>query len=149
MTRGIIEMSIDRHHYKVRIPEYNGVVNSDDDYVPTDELYTATVCSQPNGIISYKAGDVVFVDFERDNVEMPVIMGLVQGANHTYTASDMMTDSITVGVNCILPSATKIGDVSSNELQQLMGVRNNIQRQIDLINEKINAIIIYNKNEGE
>ena len=148
MTRAIIEQIVDTSHVKIRIPEYNGAYMNADS-TPTSELDTAVICQQPGITPLYKKGDVVFIDFERDNIEMPVVLGLIQGANSTYTSTDTETDSLNVRVNCTLPSATEIGDVSSNELQQLMGARNNIQRQIDLINEKINAIIIYNKNEGE
>lgn len=148
MTRAIIEQIVDTSHAKIRIPEYNGAY-ADADSTPTAELDTAVICQQPGTTPLYKKGDIVFVDFERDNIEMPVILGLIQGANSTYTATDTETDSLNVRVNCVLPLATDIGEVSSKDIQQLVGVRNNIQRQIDLINEKINAIIIYNKNEGE
>lgn len=141
MTRGIVEKIIDKNHYKVRIPEYNGLINTDYDFVDTDSLQTATVCSLPGNSLSYKAGDIVFVTFERDSIDNPVIMGLIQGANSTYTACDIVSDSVEIKVNCKLPLHTEIGGVQPNDLQQVQGARNNLQRQIDLIVEKINAII--------
>ena len=47
-----------------------------------------------------------------------------------------------VNVNCELPKDISIGDVTKENIQNLSGSRNNLQRQIDLIVEKINAIII-------
>ena len=141
MTRGIIEEVIDRFHVRVRIPEYNGLLGTDRG-TPTSELEIATICCMPGYVPHYRVGDIVFVDYERNNVEMPVVLGVIAGANNVYIGSDVEADSLKIQINCELPLDTSIGNVSKDNIQNLAGARNNIQRQIDLLVEKINAIII-------
>ena len=141
MTRGIIEEIIDKYHVRVRIPEHNGLQGMDRG-TPTSELGVATICCPPGHVPHYRVGDIVFVAYERGNISMPVVVGLISGANSHYISSDIDTDSLKVNVNCELPQDTNIGNVTKENIQHLLGTRNNIQRQIDLIVEKINAIII-------
>ena len=141
MTRAIIEEIVDRYHVRVRIPEYNGLQGRDRG-TPTSELGVATICCPPGHVPNYRVGDIVFVSYERGNIAMPVVLGLISGANSHYTSSDINADSLNININCNLPKDTSIGDIKASELQNLSGARNNIQRQIDLIVEKINAIII-------
>lgn len=141
MTRAIIEQVIDKAHVRVRIPEYNDVAGTDN-ATPVNELSIATVCCLPGSNPSYKVGDIVYVTFERGNIEMPVVVGLLYGATTSYTASDLEGDSLSIKVNCELPQDTCIGNVTSKNISHLANCRNNIQRQIDVIVERINAIII-------
>lgn len=141
ITRGVVEQVIDNNHVKVRIPEFDGVAGLND-YTSTQDLSVAVICTPPGYTVTYKIGDIVFIDFERnDSTDMPVVLGLIQGANSSLTSCDVINTSLEVSVNCKLPVETSIGNVSPVALQQLAGARNNLQRQIDLIDEKINAII--------
>ena len=92
-TRGIIEEIIDKYHVRVRIPEHNGLQGRDRG-TPTSELGIATICCPPGHVPHYRVGDIVFVAYERGNISMPVIIGLISGANSHYISSDIDTDNL-------------------------------------------------------
>ena len=68
LVKGIIEdIAIDGYSAKVRVPKIHRVA-SDPLGIPTEELDDATIISIPGVIPVYKIGDVVFVQFEDDEI---------------------------------------------------------------------------------
>ena len=76
LQKAIIEKKIDKYSMKVRIPVYNKI-KSDPTATPTEELYTAIIQTLPGCSPVYQEGDLVLVEFENDNISLPVIIALV------------------------------------------------------------------------
>lgn len=107
MTRAIIEQVLNNYHVRVRVPEYDGKAGTAD-AAATSELPIATVCCLPGIVPKYRIGDVVFIEYEGDTLEYPVVIGLIASAGNTTTMSDIHCDSLHVNVNCELPINTEI-----------------------------------------
>ena len=76
IQKGIIETLISPYEYKVRIPRYDKLRTTPGGVLSKD-LSSAIVCSVPGTNISFSEGDVVLVGFENDELNKPVILGLL------------------------------------------------------------------------
>jgi hypothetical protein len=56
------------------------------------------------------------------------------------TYANLILNELQVITNCILPKDTSIGDVSGSELIHMQGVRDNLQKQLDSLSERIGNI---------
>lgn len=118
VTRGIIEKLIDNTHVKVRVPRINksaGAVGA----TPTDELPTACLCSIPGVIPYYNVSDVVYVDYENDDTDSPVVIGLISSAITNNGRSDVFLSSLQVDASAILPSDTNIGPITPESINNI------------------------------
>lgn len=141
--------------YIVRIPIIHGVEGASQ-YTPDDLLPTAPICGIPGFTNTVRKGDVVFVVFENDEYEHPVIMGqLITNTNAYNVNSDNITNTRANAVlqtlsfydklsdnytSAQLPKNTTIGDVKASQISFLLGLRDNIQDQIDRLNEQLSGI---------
>ena len=139
ITRGIIEEVLDDgYHVRVRIPVYHKAEFSAFS-TPFEELPIAPICTAPGILPAYKKGDVVFVGFENDETDNPVVLGPLYRSEDTST-SNIKSNSLEVNVNCNLPNDVVIGDLITNKtLKDLSEVSSSVQGQINLIDEKILA----------
>ena len=76
LQKGIIETIEDMYTAKVRIPRYNKIA-ADASGTSKEDLAVAVVCTLPGMKVAYSVGDVVLVDFENDELNKPVILGLL------------------------------------------------------------------------
>ena len=76
IQKGIIEQALSRYTYKVRVPRYDKVA-TDPAATRLEDLATAIVCSIPGTDIAFNKGNVVLVDFENNEINQPVILGLL------------------------------------------------------------------------
>lgn len=118
IQKAIIEQKIDKYSMKVRIPVYNKI-KSDPTATPLDELYTASIQTLPGCSPNYQEGDIVLVDFENDNISLPVIVGLLYRENMPKGSTDVTADSLTVNVNSNLSENTLIGAVTPESIKKL------------------------------
>ena len=118
IQKAIIEQKIDKYSMKVRIPVYNKI-KSDPTATPLDELYTASIQTLPGCSPNYQEGDIVLVDFENDNISLPVIVGLLYRENMPKGSTDVTADSLTVNVNSNLSENTLIGSVTPESIKKL------------------------------
>lgn len=139
LTKGIVEEVLSTHAVKVRIPLLDGIK---DQPLATDseDLTIATVCTFPNCCMNPSVGDIVFVAFEDNTLYKAVVLGFLSSDMLTKAYSDFKLNSLEVLGTTNLSSSTRIGEVKSNELQCLSGVRDNIQKQIDLLTTKIEVL---------
>lgn len=128
MVKGIIEEVKSKYSYKVRIPLYHKIKNSPG-CTSSDKLPYATVCTIPGVNPIYQEGDVVWVDFENDELGMPVIKGLLYKESESNALSDINCNSLNVQLESVLPSSTKIGDVedSIQSIPQMIDALLNLQ----------------------
>lgn len=142
ITKGIVEQ-IDRNNpytAKVRIPVFNkaqGVVGA----TPTNQLYTASICCLPNCNPNIKVGDVVYVSFEDNYIDKPIILGhLYNGVSNLNTTVGLKTDSVEATVTARFPADTNIGNTTPNDFVNLQGTRSQLQGQIDEIVSQYNSL---------
>lgn len=96
IQKAIIEEIIQGgYQARVRIPRYNKAASSPT-ATDTGDLAIATICTFPGVHPSYQLGDIVFVGFENEEINQPVILGLLYRDNMGNSMSDM--------VDVILPS---------------------------------------------
>lgn len=117
--------------YIVRIPVLDGWGNKKTD-TPDKELSEATLCCLPGISNPVNINDIVYVDFEDNNLARPVILGhLYLGVNGGI--SDRPQTSIGLNLSNLsvedkksltpgtakLPVGTSIGDISYNDLENI------------------------------
>lgn len=138
ITRAIIEKKLNEYEYRVRIPIFDKVANS--------SLATATkdlciaVASLPKGIHnSLQENDVVFVGFEDNEVDSPVILGQLYRKNLRYSdiQATVSFDNLEVIHQSTLPTNINIGEINYEELFNLKNSTGNIQDQLNNLKEEI------------
>lgn len=80
IQKAIIEAIENEYQVKVRIPKYNKMSYDGFSY---DELSTSIICSSPGTLVNYSVGDVVLVGFENDELNKPVVLGLLYTSNNS------------------------------------------------------------------
>ena len=138
ITKGIIEEIVAKYRAKVRLPIYEGMPQSSDVYVRSNDLSTATICTLPSCEPNFQKGDVVFVAFEDNDLGKTIILGMLYCESSKKSTSSLGLNSLVVDVDTHLSEATTIGDVASDDIQNLKGTKGNIQKQIDEIQIQIN-----------
>lgn len=137
IQKAIIEEIIQGgYQARVRIPRYNKAASSPT-ATDTGDLAIATICTFPGVHPSYQLGDIVFVGFENENINQPVILGLLYRENMGNSMSDM--------VDVILPSEYLS---SVNHTQEFSGNLSdiNINTNLDM---KDYSILFSGKNKEQ
>ena len=130
LCRAIIESVLGSYKVKVRIPSIHkgetSVAACPQEDVPM------SIVSVPAGIYpALKLGDTVLVGFENDNIDKPVVIGLLFNDKCKSTTANGVLNSLEVKVNSKLPYDTTIGNVSKQSLSYLQGLDSNAQKQLD------------------
>ena len=132
MVKAFIESIEDNgYSYKIRIPIYHRIENTPG-AVPKDQLPIAPVCTMPGVSPSYQVGDIVWVDFENDELGTPVIIGLLYSKKNSESTIDIKCSSISVDSDASLPDSTKIGN-TKNSLNSLPQIKQNISEIDDIL----------------
>ena len=139
VTKGIVEDITNPYKVKVRLPVYDAVEGSRDATAIKDLSY-ATICTLPNTANNVEKGDVVFVSFEDNDLSKPVIIGHLFRDTELSTRNDLDIRMLITNSTTKLYKETYIGDVKPSELQMLIGLKANIQLQIDNLQEQINRL---------
>lgn len=92
----------------VTIPVLDGASSKNDFRGINQRL--ANICSLPGCVPKYAKGDVVYVDFEQDNMSDPIIIGSLMSSKSNNSVIDLYADSLTVDVNTQLSGETFIED---------------------------------------
>lgn len=138
ITKAIVEEIVSPHQVKVRIPTLDRATSSS---IATskDMLNIATICTLPNCYTNLKIGDVVFVGFEDNTYYKAIVLGHLS-IDAMTTFADLTLNSLEVNTSTKLPQNTSIGSVSSQELYCLTGLKDNVQKQIDNIEERLKQL---------
>lgn len=139
ITRAIVETIVDRFHVKVRIPLLDRTKESNV-HTNEDSLKVATICTQPQVHPNLKPGDIVFIGFESNFTENPVILGFLFRNSMTDSYCDAILNEVDVLTRCNLPDETTIGTITSEELRCLTNVHSNIQAQISSLVDRVTAL---------
>ena len=108
LCKGIIDKVISPYEARVRIPIYHQIPNSPF-ATNSEDLPIASISVMPGIEMALKAGDVVYIDFELDQRENPVIIGCLSRPN-SKSSSNINVQSLKVDVNCELPKDTLLAD---------------------------------------
>ena len=136
ITKAIVEKAIDNYNIRIRVPSLDRTYQSSV-YTNNEDLNVAIVCTLPGCDPNIKVGDVVFVSLEETEEDRAVILGYLYRTKKTETLCDMLLSKLNVANVAVLPEDTTIGNVSSFELQQLSGIRGNVQLQITQLQEQV------------
>ena len=137
VCKAYVESKVGKYKVKVRIPALHRQVDSIG-AVPTVDIPQSTICVSPGVYPSLRVGDCLWVDFEDDNIDKPVVMGILYTENTMSIKSDFSGESLEIKSNATLPTETSIGKVSSKVITYLIGLKKNAQDQFDnLVNRCI------------
>lgn len=139
ITKAIVEEVISPFQVKIRIPILDGASNSQM-ATKKEDLNIATICSLPNCYTNPQVGDVVFVGFEDQTYYKAVVLGHLSREAMTDTYADVSFGNIKIRSSAELPRDVTIGDVTANDISCLVGLKENIQKQIDSMKEELAAI---------
>jgi len=134
IVRGIIE-SIFKNQAKVRIPIFDKVFSASLG-VDYSELPDATICVPPKFDMNLKSGDTVYVLFEDNNRQKPIIIGFIKNDKNSHCESESI--SVSVENSAVLPEDVVVGDVNQNNIKNLHGLNKNVQNFINETNENVN-----------
>ena len=108
IAKAIVVEVINEYNAKIRIPIFDKIEGSA--FATTnDNLRVATICCPPGCKYALKKDDVVFVGFELDNLDNPIILGMLS-VDSMQSSININSQSLKVNVNCELPNDTKLGD---------------------------------------
>lgn len=80
IQKAIVESIEGEYQVKVRIPKYDKMSTDGFSY---DELSTSIICSSPGTLVNYSVGDIVLVGFENNEINKPVVLGLLYTNNNS------------------------------------------------------------------
>lgn len=123
--------------FTVRIPLFEAPgLNINNKIAPS--TYEATLCYQPGNIAGYGIGDCVFITFEDDQQDRPVIIGkLYLGVEESSTdAGRYIGDSLNIKNTASLPSSTSIGQLTYNDLYAISKVQEDILTRLKQLENK-------------
>lgn len=132
LNKAIVEKRIDFYTYKVRIPRYN---KSDSSSFASnnDNLYTASVCIVPGIYPCYDINDVVFVMFENDEINKPVIVGKLYRKDDTSESSvDIICNSLE-GIDTNNGVTTNFYSVVEDNMDTVDSILNDAKLELDSI----------------
>ena len=136
ITRGMIEEVISPYEVRVRIPTLDRSPKSSIS-TSKENLNIATICTLPNCYVNLQVGDVVFVAFEDNSYNNVVVLGHLSREVNYDTYADVNFNDLNVIATAHLPSQTTIGDVTEFEIHSLIGTKDNLQGQIDLLKQQV------------
>ena len=139
IVRGIVESKF-KNQAKVRIPVFDKVYTAalGVDY---DSLSTAAICVPPKFKMDIKSGDLVYVLFEENNKQKPVIVGYMFNENNSTSSANIL--DLSAETSAVFSENTSIGDVTGDNIKFLEGIDKNLQ---ETINERKENVNINNNN---
>lgn len=139
IVKGIIQ-SVDllKNTYKVRIPFYENVTDG------TPGTYSGTISTQPGIVPDYNVNDVVYLGFENNLIDAPIILGKlfldkkdIKGSINCINLT--CTSSAEIPINTILnyDNASNIADsnVSKSSYKSISDIVEKVQK----LDNKVNA----------
>lgn len=155
ILKGFVESAVpnEPNKFYVRIPIINGIEGTANS-TSKEDLAKATVCGIPGFTNLINIGDVVYIAFENDNYNNPVILGqlltnlnpsTVNDKNITETRPQIVAKSLSFysddgSESADLPYNTRIGNVTPVAISCLIGIKNNIQYQLDQLSAQLEGI---------
>lgn len=137
----IINKEQNSNKYDVRIPIFEKPgINSENSNLSRTH-FSATLAHEPTIFDAYNIGDCVFVGFENNELNRPVIIGKLYTKNDTSATSGLIeTKVLKVLDKVTLPADTTIGGINFSNISNFFNSINDILNKKD-INPPASAII--------
>lgn len=110
----VVSRTKDDNKIYITIPVLDGS-NSKENFKGVNKRL-ATVCSLPGCTPIYATGDIVYVDFEEDNMAYPVVIGSLLSSESKSSIINLDAESLTVNVNTQLSEDTAIGNTMYDQI---------------------------------
>lgn len=145
LTKALVDKVISKNEIRIRIPVLDKI-SSADTSTKNDNLYIATICSLPNFSYNLRQNDIVYVEFEDNIIDRPVIIGLQKNSS---TKVDGEVLSILVNGLSKIKNINSIGKVSFNEIGYLENLNINVQDSLNKYNEYLNESLELIENNSK
>lgn len=141
ITRALIQECISPFMYKVRIPIFDRIEEATH-HTSNENLLTAVASINKGCNNQFQVGDIVFIAFENNDLESPVIIG------HLYREA-LLDDklgpvinakNLNITGNTTLSTSTQIGDINYQKLFYLKQVNQDIQTSLNSITSDIDIL---------
>ena len=118
VTRAIItQLDLSNNKVQVRMPLFDGIENSPDSPINSEDLCWASIMYIPGLEISYSVGDIVIVGFEDNNIGKPIVLGYLKLLGKKMDSKIYMTaKEMDVENKFLSPTNTTIGNIQYDEL---------------------------------
>lgn len=148
IQKGIVtELNLDRNKITVRVPIFE---NAGD----PPALFECAICNEPGIINGYSVDDIVYVDFENNYLNYPILMGkLYRGLSEaSNNNTSIIAQTLSVSGPTRLSSDFKVGDISYSDLYYIKTINKNMQGMFDGLTLKnfnliIDDIYVYSYKE--
>lgn len=137
--RAIIEEVIDRYTAKIRIPLIHRTSMSSQ-YTEASGLPEAKICTLPSTHPNIQIGDIVIVALENNDPTKPIIIGYLYKESLNNTSVSPIFNSIEVIQETKLTADTSIGQVTPENIKQLIGCNENISQKFKEILNRLDSI---------
>ena len=91
----------------------------------------ARICTVPGCSPNFAVGDTVLICIEDNNLSTTMIMGRLIPDDESLGTSNATFQNLTVEKDTVLAKNTTIGEVTAENIEQLIGANYNIQAQFD------------------
>ena len=119
ITRAIVDqVDYKLNKVKVNIPILDGIRNTENSTLYNSEYRWASMLYIPGMEVHYKAGDVVVVGFEDNDLGSPIILGFLKLAENNIDESRIYLNSVELAATnkFTAPESTVIGKTTYQEL---------------------------------
>ena len=134
IAKAVIQEQIN-NKFKVRIPLFESAGSSD----PC--ILLATLCYVPGNLDCYNIGDVVFVAFENNQINSPVIIGKLYTGTEKLNTRLNKSSVLKVDTEANLPNQTRIGEFSAEEVFSTFKNSSIHENRIKDLEDKMNVLI--------
>lgn len=115
IQKGIIEQALSKYTYKVRVPRYDKIA-TDPSATSLEDLPSAVVCGFPGTDIAFNKGNVVLVDYENNEINQPIILGLLYNESQALDEDNYNNFSNKVLEDNLLEYNTELQSLSKSGL---------------------------------
>ena len=131
ITKGIIvsiPVEPTDNKYQVRLPFFEDATENADQVI-----YEATLIEAPGIIQGYDIDDVVYCDFEDNDLGRPVILGKLFSREIENRGAEIETNSLVVNDRTRLSKRTSIGDATESDVANIKNIKNKVDKMGDTI----------------
>ena len=128
MIQKAVIKNINNNIFTIRIPIFETAGSN------TEYTTEARLCYEPGNLQSYNINDVVFVAFENDEINDPVIIGKLFTGKEEVSTTFSKNSALTVTGQTVLSENTKIGKLTYDDLYNLV-------QKVNLINDILSNTI--------
>lgn len=139
ITKAIVEEVLTPYSARVRVPIFDAIADAKD-ATETQFLSVCAVCGLPKQDNTLSVGDIVYVSFEDNDISKPVVVGHLVYEQESPNYVDLTVRLFTATSTTKLNEDTYIGEILPKEIKTLSGIKGNIQKQLDMLEERIKKL---------